>query len=737
MTILFLDDIKKYPTAIYDTKTVNRSWVDIVKLYRSMGVKNHAFPLALINPRLQGVDPFDPMLSEELITMITIECKLNPWYYFREIARVPGSGPADKRMVQANRGNIYLWWSFFNHVFTILIQIRQTGKSFSVDQLTTYLMQVLCQNTKINLLTKDDKLRRENVERIKDINKTLPYYLNKLTRHDADNGEEFTVKLLDNWFKTHLPKRNKQDALNSGRGMTTPIMLIDEGPFQPNIRISLPAALAAMGAAREIAKENNSPYGVIMTTTAGKLNDDSGSYVYEFVSEAAVFDESYFDARNQDHLYELILANSTADIPSFNGTFSHRQLGKSDEWLKQRIAESRSKGEDAARDFLNKWTSGTSSSPFVAEVADRMEKSKKEPVWIETDPMYNYKTYWYLTKEQRDNYVKNTKFIIGLDTSEAIGNDFIGLIYLDPKTMNVVGTAMLNSISVYVFIEYVADLLEKYPNATLIPERKNTGVVLIDALMQILPERSIDPFKRIFNWIVQDPVTYERQMEEIKIPLNSRDKDIYVRFRDLMGYATSGSGKQSRERLFSETLNLVTTNFAERINDGRLVNQLLLLETKNGRIDHTRGNNDDLVIGWLLAAWLLVSGKNLQHYGINPLEIMTHPVQTSENVDTINKSRNEEQVYIRNKIVQLLERLNKETDPFISKKLENELMFLDSRLILQRSESLNMSELINKAKENKKRKHSNRDFRYSDTNEDIYRGFSKYQNNPNVNVSYN
>lgn len=737
MPVLFLDDIKKYPTAIYDTKTPNRSWVEIVKLYRSMGIKNHAFPLTLINPNLQGIDPFDPMLTEEHITMIAVECRLNPWYYFREVARVPATSGSNRPHIRANRGNIFLWWSFFNHVFTILIQVRQTGKSLSMDQLTVYLMQVMCQNTRINLLTKDDKLRRENVERIKNIIKALPYYLNKTTRNDSDNGEEVTVKLLDNWFKTHLPKRNKADALNSGRGMTSPIMLIDEGPFQPNIRISLPAALAAMGAAKEEAIKVGAPHGVVMTTTAGKLDDDSGAYIYEILSEAAIWDESYLDARNQEHLYEMIMANQTGDIPAFNGTFSHRQLGQTDEWLRSRIANAKAKGEDAARDFLNKWTSGTSSSPFTSEVAERIDKSKREARYIETDPNYNYKTYWYLTKEQRDAYVKTNKFVIGLDTSEAIGNDYIGLVYLDPRTLNVLGTAMLNSISVYVFIEYVADLLERYPNATLIPERKNTGTVLIDALMQILPERGIDPFKRIFNWIIQDPVTYERQREEIKQPMANRDLDIYVRYRDLMGYATSGTGKQSRDRLFSEALNIATNGFAERINDSRLINQLLKLETKNGKITHAHGKHDDLVIGWLLACWLLISGKHLQDYGLNPLEIMSKPVEQDDNVDNITKSRNAEQLYLRNKITQLLDKLKKETDPTISKKYENELFHLDSRLILQHNESLNITDLINKAKENKKRSNYVRRNDYLPVGEqDAYRSLQKLSQQPNVNVRW-
>lgn len=41
MTILFLDDWKnKYPGAIVDTETPNKSFIRMAALYRDMGVRN-------------------------------------------------------------------------------------------------------------------------------------------------------------------------------------------------------------------------------------------------------------------------------------------------------------------------------------------------------------------------------------------------------------------------------------------------------------------------------------------------------------------------------------------------------------------------------------------------------------------------------------------------------------------------------------------------------------------------
>ena len=49
---------------------------------------------------------------------------------------------------------------------------------------------------------------------------------------------------------------------------------------------------------------------------------------------------------------------------SIQGTFSHRQMGYTDEWLINKIVENRVSPEAALRDYYNVWTSGNEVSPF-------------------------------------------------------------------------------------------------------------------------------------------------------------------------------------------------------------------------------------------------------------------------------------------------------------------------------------------------------------------------------------
>ena len=72
---------------IYDWKTENKSFIDVHIQLKLLGIKNNAFHLILLNPLLQGVDPYSEDLTNEQVMMIVQECKLNMFYYLREVVR--------------------------------------------------------------------------------------------------------------------------------------------------------------------------------------------------------------------------------------------------------------------------------------------------------------------------------------------------------------------------------------------------------------------------------------------------------------------------------------------------------------------------------------------------------------------------------------------------------------------------------------------------------------------------
>ena len=711
--ILFGSDWARYPHARPNFETTNVSWVKLAALYKAMGVKNHTFHLALHDQSLRNVNPFDyANLTQEKIIRIAAECRVNPWYYFREIVRVPGGSGEDAVPLEANRGNIALFWYFFNHVTIYAIQIRQTGKSINSDILDSYLLNIRCTGTTINLYTKDDALRSVNIQRLKDIFNELPWYLNQRTKKDLDNTEVINISSLGNWYRTALPQKSPKMALNVGRGFTAAIFKNDEGPFCSNSRISIPAALAAGTNARNRARKNNEPYGTVFTTTAGKKDDPDGRFFYNEISYAAMHTEHHYDCMSHSELEDTIRGASRTNMRQYkkdkekigrgvfavNVTLNHTQLGKDDAWLATAIEESKASGDDANRDFFNLWTSGGLRSPFSPAEADRMRASEREPLAVTKDKT-NFQVRWYIPESKIAEVMANNKIILGVDTSEASQGDDIGIsAYLD-KTGQTIASCNINIANLLVFSDWFAnEWIIKYPNTVAIIERKSTGISLIDHLLHILPAHGIDPFKRLFNRIVNEKEQYRNEWEEINIPMERRDRDIYIRYKKHFGFATSSGGITSRSDLYSTTLSSAVRLVGNSIYDKTTIDQILGLESKNGRIDHAPGEHDDMVIGWLLAHWFMTKANNLHYYGINVASLFSL-VRHNEDLTQRQRFDMQRQKFIKSSIQKALEEISVEYDPYIIERKETFIRMLQGELIEDDQEMFAVDELIAKARD--------------------------------------
>lgn len=673
-----------------------------------MGIKNHAFILALVNPALEFVDPHSKTLTLREMRDIALECRDNPWYFFRECARAPAMSGSDPVPVEANRGNIALWWSFFNHIFIILIQIRQTGKSFSTDCLMAYLMNILCQSTAINLLTKDDTLRRKNVQRLKDIMEDLPPYLSLRRRDDANNGEEITVNALGNTYTTHVPQSSPKRAINMGRGLTTAIFHIDEPPFQPNIAVALPAALSAMGAAVDRAKMSGAPYGTILTTTAGKRDDKDGKYVYNILSEAANWTEKFFDCKNWEELERVVRKASRGNKFRVNATFNHRQLGKTDAWLREKIEAALADGDDAERDFLNAWTSGSATNPLNPDILEKIVASYIGEEHTEIDTKYGYTTRWFIPEEEIEQRMRDSYFILSMDPSEAGGGDDISLYLIDVATLETVAAGTYNETNLITLAEWLCGWFVRWENFVGIIERRSSGAAILDYLLLMLPARGIDPFRRLFNTVVHESDANEERFRECRQPMGRRSSDIYVRYKKCFGYTTSGSGEYSRNMLYGSTLKQAAKRSCDKIYDRTTIDQITGLVTRNGRIDHEVGEHDDMVIAWLLAHWLLIFGKELSHYGIDRNMVMSRVHRDEPNLSPMELFNRQEQAAIRMRIQEIYDLLGNESDDYICSRLEHELRLLDKRIILDTGEIYSVDELINSAGEMRRNRRYNK-----------------------------
>jgi len=701
--ILFYDDWLNYPDAIVHNTTKNKTFLRFAAMLRDHGVKNHLFMLQLHDRELEHVDPRDPNISLENIVRITQEVAINPWYYFREIACVPGSELQDLLMrFIANRGNMSTIWLFLNHITVYLIQIRQTGKSFTMDSLAVLITNCLATYTSIAMLTLSEDLRSKTLARIKDVEASLPFYLKRRHPKEVFNTEEFVVSALNNKFKAYLPNKSPKAALNVARGSTNSVHFVDEGAFLPNLAITLPAYLATGTNAKPAAERRGNPWGSIFATTAGKLDDPDGAAFHKMLEDACVWSEKLYDAKDLDDLKAIIFLNSPGRNHEVNCTFNHRQLGYNDEWLVETVARAKASKDDAERDFGNRWTSGGLYSPIDVETAESIRAAESPRTFDEIFRPHPYIIRWVMPVEEAHAYMRNNPTITSSDTSDAVGGDDISLTIRCVKTGKIIGAGNYNKTNLINFAEYLVNYLEKFTKTTLIVERRSSGATIIDYLLLMLPARGIDPFARIFNMVVQQAAEFPDDFALISKP-GVKKEATYEKFKKQFGFATSAAGMTSRSGLYGETFTDAVEKTGLLIFDKKTIDQLLSLVVLNGRVDHRAGAHDDLVISWLLSYWMLTKGRNLHFYGIDHRAVLSDNDVVKQQRTVKNSFESVQTERIKAEIEDLIEELEEERSPALVEILERRIERLNQQLPSNVQRTLLVDELLEKIRDKKSR----------------------------------
>lgn len=609
--ILFLKDYAEYPTAFPDMTTKNESFIRFAALLKSMEVKNYYFHLTLLNPKLQGVDPYDPNLTMEQKTWIALECELNYWYFIREVVRIPQEGGGVDRF-RANRGNISACWSQLNCLDYAQQMPRQTGKSVPGDIFDIWLLMYYYKKAEIFLLTKDADLRIKNIRKIKEIIRELPSYLNRITKKDADNTEVVTCLARETLITAKIGSMNIDIARKMGRGHSLLKTRSDEVAYIPNVHISIPAMLAAGTKTRQRAKKTNLIYGNLFSTTAGDLSSDEGRFAYALIYDGMPWDEKLYDCKDKEELHETVRANSSGIGYNVNGTFNHRQLGYSDEWLKTVIAESRQSKTEAEKDFMNKWSKGDLRNPLSRELLEAISLSTREPEYTHIT-QEKYAMRWYIKEHEIDKIMNEEHHVITLDSGNAVGKDANAITLLNIKDLSVTMTCRVVEANLYKYAIWLANFLIRYENVTLIFENKSTGQMIMDTIAVILVKYGINPFKRVYNKIVDEYTNKETDYDIIRSREGLKE-DTYLYLKNNFGFHTAGD---NRKFLYNQVLQESVSSTGHLIKDTILIEEISSLVEKNGRVDHATGRHDDMVISWLLGHWFLRYSKNLAFYGID------------------------------------------------------------------------------------------------------------------------
>lgn len=588
----------------YDTETCNLSFLQVAQDLKSLGIKNNMFFLRLYDKGLQGIDPHGPItaMSTELCQRIMAECIRNPWYYLREVCRIPDQGNSKGIPYKLNRANLAATWCFVNNIDHYLTIPRQIGKTQSILANLTWAYLFGTTNSSFAFFATSQELASENLERLKMQRELLPPYL-RLRQdcvidavlgtkdNEIDNIRKIYNPLTKNTIVTKAKATSKESAVKLGRGNTLPITYMDEAEFINYIDEIMMASGPAYSTAAANAERNGAAYCRILSSTPGDLDSPAGQAAQKILDKTCRWSEQFYDL-GPEKSKEIIAANAENNIVYIE--YSYKQLGLGEEWFRKLCKLVNGDPTAIKRELLLQRIRGSKDSPFSEE--DLMAIQEIKPVVIEE--------HYIMDLYQLNVYKKlNPKvpYLVGVDVATGVNNDSTAVSVVNPYTLQI-DAEFRSPIMGYPDLKrFLYQLVKKYiPSAVLCIEKNHGG----DSVIQDLRETVLN--RNIYHSMSKDLV------DDNTAKINKGHIEREVERRRNYGVFT---GVKSRA-LMIDLLFLTVQEFKDRLTSHFVIDDILKLVRKNGKVQAAAGEHDDSIMSYLIALYVYTYGKNLNRWGI-------------------------------------------------------------------------------------------------------------------------
>ncbi len=596
---------------IYDFKTKNKSFIQVHFDLKQLGIKNNKFHLILYDNSLQGIDPFSPLLPLETQVKIMAECIRNPWFFLREIARIPQDGtPVTSGggvPFALDRNSLACWYLFINNIDFYSSKPRQRGKTQNALAIIDYAFHFSAMSSTITFSNKDATNNKLNLYRLKCQRDLLPAYLQMRIFVDDEGKiikEGNNVTTMRNPVTANsiqlLPRANSHDsAMTNGRGMTSSIQYYDEFDFMPWNSTILESSAYAYSTARENAIKHNSSAIRIFTSTPGDLDSRDGKNASEFIDHMVKWNDNMFDTPIQELIAKLNDSKSKRNgIMYVEHTW--RQLKCTQEWYETQCRLVSYKQETVMREIDLMRIHGSSLSPFnrddIMYLMSRLKKATEAAVAIAD---YG-KDFGDAVIYMYSHLQRNVPYIIGIDPSESLGGDNNALSIISPYDLSLQGEMKSPYISQKKFCKLICRFMDEYCNNALIVIENNKGRELINYLLETK---------------YRDRIWYDKKKlmevnEKVRVH-GAYSREAYE--RRAFGFNTNPS---SRNLLFGTLETLMHENKNALIGEFLITDIAGLIKTSTGKIEAGPGNHDDNIMSYLLGATVFRIADNLEDFGL-------------------------------------------------------------------------------------------------------------------------
>ena len=617
--IVQINDDKGIPH-YYDFGTQNVSFLTTAKELKELGIKNWYFMLEVKHPEfgIFDMDPYSATLSKETILRMEVECKHNPWYYFREMIRIPVRGSNSCRLY-LHRAACAAIWCFDNSFDFELVQPRQTYKTTVLTAIMSYMVLFEYQNVDIMYMHKTEKRCQDNVGLLRDYIMALPKWLNPWSKAKHPPGLQ-SLKYEGHNVSIAVVSAAKRetDASDKSRGFSLYTWLADECEFVPHMKAVMDGAGPTITQARISAKLNGVRSCMMYASTPGDLETQEGREFQAIIDGLPVFDESLYDKSKEELEDMKRVEPKESDPPDrkpitmFYVEFNYLQLRKDANWLRAQYYEAvknTALGEYRRGVLLQRFR-GEGGSFFQQADIDYISHHIKEPDYciklMDKYDLFVYKhniSYPDLTS-RTPYFDMNVPYLIGMDCATGKNGDNSTICIVHPYTLEVVGELLNPYIGALDLMRCVTILAKMIPRALFCLESNMNGVDIIDFVQE-------SPY--LENRFYHDP----RAAELTKNVTNPHDVQGAMQRRaqakKYYGTFVTAHVRATMFNILRETVH----DYRHLINTKYLVEDICNLVNIKGKMQAAAGEHDDLVMAYLHTLYILKYGFDLGRFGIN------------------------------------------------------------------------------------------------------------------------
>lgn len=598
--------------AVPDFKTKNKSFLNLYNDLYKLGIKNNKFFLRIYDTDLIGVDPYNPILPLDMQMKILLEILINPWYFLREVCRIPEDGspiePGGGTEFLADRGNIASWYCFLNGIDHYDSKPRQCGKTQNIIAEENYAFHFGALSSTFLFFNKDFPLAKQNLYRLKCQRDMLPKWLQmKLAyREDGsiDKGQDniTTIRnpVTNNVIKV-MPKATSKDAaVKLGRGETAAFHYMDELDFCPYNTEIIKAASFSYARASENAIKNRILYGRAFSSTPGYLSTQAGKDADKLIQRMMIWDDHMYD-EPINKVKKILSSNKCNGIMYVEHNW--KQLKKSVEWYERQCSLVDYDADTIMREIDLQRIKGNERSPFKKSALVHITRNKKEPLQ-KVDLSKNLSPICIYEK-------LNIKihYILAVDPAEGLGLNNNAFTLINPHTEMVAAEYKSPYISPPDFFRMIVKFMDNYCPKSMVVVEANRGRELINRFLESKYRYQLwYDSKKLAAKVVETHDQYGAERRS-------------ANERRAFGFDTTSSTKPLLfsiiERFMEEDLSKVCTEYI--VNDVTCVERM-----PNGKIilgagddDEGEGHGDNLM-SWLIGLFVLYNAKNLEEFGVRP-----------------------------------------------------------------------------------------------------------------------